>query len=154
MTNEKLDAALKTLEQALREVSHAQDRGAEWYTKGSSGLYQQVRMWVNKGFDAIREARAAAEPGDGDSFPQRDRAIEILRCERDGAMAQRDWYIKLLAKFWRITPPDVKAPDGRTFQFVDPDPQRSLRIIRECMEEAERQMQAEATPAKSEGGQP
>lgn len=66
-SKERLDAALKTLEQALHEVRHAQDCGAEWYTKGSSGLYQQVRMWVNKGFDAIREARAAPETPDAPS---------------------------------------------------------------------------------------
>ena len=49
--------ALNTVEQALREVQHAQSVGASWYTRGSSGLYGQVAMWVRKGFEAIAAAK-------------------------------------------------------------------------------------------------
>jgi len=45
--------ALETLEQTLREVRHAQSSGANWYTRGASGLYQQVAMHVRRGFEAI-----------------------------------------------------------------------------------------------------
>lgn len=40
--------AAKVAKQALAEVRHAQDNGSRWYTKGESGLFQQVRMWLNK----------------------------------------------------------------------------------------------------------
>jgi vacuolar-type H+-ATPase subunit I/STV1 len=59
---ERLTEALKVTEQALREVRHAQECGAEWYTRGERGLYMQVRMWVNKGFEAIKLASTEA-PG-------------------------------------------------------------------------------------------
>ena len=50
----KLRSALKICRQALLEVNHAQECGANWYTRGEAGLYRQVRMWVHKGFDAIK----------------------------------------------------------------------------------------------------
>lgn len=58
MTNapETLEA-LKTAHQALLEVAHAQDVGPEWYTRGASGLRQQVGMWVRRGLDALNKAR-------------------------------------------------------------------------------------------------
>lgn len=49
--------ALKTAHQALLEVAHAQDVGPEWYTRGASGLRQQVAMWVRRGLDALNKAR-------------------------------------------------------------------------------------------------
>jgi len=49
--------ALKTAHQALLEVRHAQQVGPEWYTRGAGGLFQQVRMWVDRGLDAINKAR-------------------------------------------------------------------------------------------------
>ena len=51
---DKAIAALKVCHQALLEVMHAQEVGASWYTRGESGLYAQVRMWVRNGFEAIR----------------------------------------------------------------------------------------------------
>lgn len=51
-----LDAALAVVNQALLEVAHAQSCGANWYTRGASGLYQQVAMWVRKGREAIAKA--------------------------------------------------------------------------------------------------
>lgn len=45
-----LEAAMKIAHQAL---AHAQAVGANWYTRGASGLYQQVAMWVRKGREAI-----------------------------------------------------------------------------------------------------
>lgn len=44
--------ALEIAMQALREVDHAQQNGARWYTKGESGLYQHVRMWIRRGLEA------------------------------------------------------------------------------------------------------
>lgn len=54
---ENLRGALKVTHRALFEVSHAQQSGANWYTRGESGLYQQVAMWVRKGFEAIDSVR-------------------------------------------------------------------------------------------------
>lgn len=54
--------ALKTAQQALLEVRHAQSVGCEWYTKGHSGLYQQVEMWSRRGLEAIKKAEFFIEP--------------------------------------------------------------------------------------------
>jgi hypothetical protein len=56
----ELHAALPILSQALLEVAHAQECGAQWYTRGADGLYNQVAMWVRKG----RAAIAAVQPKD------------------------------------------------------------------------------------------
>jgi hypothetical protein len=53
---EQLRESIKTMRQALCEVAHAQREGAGWYTRGSSGLYQQVSMWVRRGRDAAEAA--------------------------------------------------------------------------------------------------
>jgi uncharacterized protein YoxC len=58
---DRLNAALDVLQQTLLEVSHAQQCGADWYTKGASGLRQQVAMWVHKGQTAINSARNRGE---------------------------------------------------------------------------------------------
>jgi len=61
--NKVLDAAwpdIKTMQQALLEMKHAQSAGPEWYTRGESGLKQQVRMWLDKGLkssEAINKLR-------------------------------------------------------------------------------------------------
>ena len=54
----ELDAALDVCNQMILEVNHAQSNGSDWYTKGESGLYQQVSMWIGKASDAIKKARA------------------------------------------------------------------------------------------------
>ena len=43
---------LKTANQALLEVHHAQVSGSQWYTRGERGLSLQVSMWVKRGLDA------------------------------------------------------------------------------------------------------
>lgn len=52
----ELEAALRVTHQALLEVRHAQECGPGWYTRGESGLYQQVSMWVRRGLEAITKA--------------------------------------------------------------------------------------------------
>lgn len=55
--SERLDAlehAVRVCSQTMLEVGGAQLRGAGWYTKGASGLYQQVDMHVRRANDAIR----------------------------------------------------------------------------------------------------
>jgi hypothetical protein len=54
--------ALKTAHQALLEVTHAQDVGPEWYTRGASGLRQQVAMWVTRGLEALNKTRPVWQP--------------------------------------------------------------------------------------------
>lgn len=53
---EELRAALKVAKQALAEFSHAQECGPEWYTRGESGMYAQVRLWMRRGHEAISKA--------------------------------------------------------------------------------------------------
>lgn len=59
------------------------------------------------------------------------------------AEARVAYFSKLLASFWRITPPDIKVPDGRTFEFIDPDPHRTLRVIRDAMTGAMAQLEVQ-----------
>lgn len=40
---------LKDFRQMVFEVSHAYECGSGWYTKGESGLRNQVRMWIERG---------------------------------------------------------------------------------------------------------
>jgi hypothetical protein len=55
---ERLRAALEIAQQAILEFSVAQERGPQWYTHGADGMYRQVRLWLQKGMDACREALA------------------------------------------------------------------------------------------------
>lgn len=50
-----IEEQVKVLQQTLLEVSHAQQCGAEWYTKGEAGLFSQVSMWIRRGQTAIDE---------------------------------------------------------------------------------------------------
>lgn len=50
--NAALREALEVAMQTVREVSHAQENGARWYTDGATGLYQQIRRHVRRAFDA------------------------------------------------------------------------------------------------------
>lgn len=56
---ERLRAALPDAEQALIEVLAAQERGANWYTRGADGLFQIVNRWAHKGLNAIRSVHSA-----------------------------------------------------------------------------------------------
>ena len=62
----QIEAALKVTHQALIETMHAQEVGASWYTKGESGLYQQVHMWVRKGLEAIAACSVSENTGNHD----------------------------------------------------------------------------------------
>ena len=79
---------LKIMEQALMEVRHAQEVGANWYTRGESGLYQQVSMWVRKGFTAVNAARAAltkpAAPVEGSKYSD-----QCVACDTPTVCAQK-----------------------------------------------------------------
>ena len=57
---------VKVLEQTILEVAHAQQCGADWYTKGENGLYAQVAMWVQRGQTAINEIKDLAPPEDSE----------------------------------------------------------------------------------------
>lgn len=52
---DSLRDSIKTANQALMEVDHAQNIGPGWYTRGEDGLRQQVRMWVRRGLEATRK---------------------------------------------------------------------------------------------------
>lgn len=51
-----VDEALRVAQQALMEVAHAQEVGPQWYSRGESGLRNQVDMWVRKGLTALQAA--------------------------------------------------------------------------------------------------
>jgi hypothetical protein len=53
---ESYRAAIKVAYQALLEFSHAQESGPGWYTRGQNGMYAQVRMWLDRGLEAVRGA--------------------------------------------------------------------------------------------------
>lgn len=59
MNIKRLEESIAIINQAFLEIAHAQLNGPKWYTKGEDGLYQQVGMWVNRGFKAIDAAREA-----------------------------------------------------------------------------------------------
>jgi hypothetical protein len=49
---------LADIKQAFNEIQHAQSVGADWYSKGERGLFQQVRMWLQKGREAVARIEA------------------------------------------------------------------------------------------------
>jgi len=51
-----LREALKVAQQAILEFSHAQESGPSWYTRGANGMYQQVRLWLDRGMTAVSGA--------------------------------------------------------------------------------------------------
>lgn len=57
-----VEGSLKVIEQALIEVRVAQERGANWYTHGSDGLYRQIDLWVRKGFAAMAKVKSDLFP--------------------------------------------------------------------------------------------
>ena len=57
----KLIAVIKVLRQTVLEVRHAQDQGSRWYTKGDSGLFQQVRLHLNRADVAIKSVESALD---------------------------------------------------------------------------------------------
>ena len=67
--------ALDDIEQLIREVRHAQSVGSAWYTKGASGLYQQISMWLGKGHEAAKKLRQALHPAQPVGEPSRKRAL-------------------------------------------------------------------------------
>ncbi len=52
----KLREALELCNQFVLEVSHAMQSGPSWYTKGESGLRNQVHMWIDRAAKAIKAA--------------------------------------------------------------------------------------------------
>jgi len=54
---EAADSCFKIMEQFLIEVSHAQEVGPWWFTKGEPALIQQVDLWVRKGRTALADYR-------------------------------------------------------------------------------------------------
>jgi len=47
--------SIDTIKQTLLEVKHAQYSGSDWYTRGERGLFQQVRLHLDKADKAIKE---------------------------------------------------------------------------------------------------
>ena len=66
---------IKTIQQTFMEVAHAQHNGSAWYTKGDSGLYQQVSMWLGRGQAALADLEK--------QLAERDAAL--ARCVEENA---------------------------------------------------------------------
>lgn len=59
---DELIAVIKVLQQTVMEVKAAQNRGPEWYTKGSTGLYVQVRTHLDKADAALKSIEPILNP--------------------------------------------------------------------------------------------
>lgn len=57
VTNEEFEKCLQDINQAFLEIAHAQRNGPSWYTRGENGMYQQVSMWLSRGFDATERIK-------------------------------------------------------------------------------------------------
>jgi len=53
--------AIKVLDQTVREVRHAQQCGARWYTKGDDGLFQQVRLHLDRADKALKSIESVLD---------------------------------------------------------------------------------------------
>lgn len=59
------------------------------------------------------------------------------RRHMDQLAAQNDHLVKILSNITLCMPaPPVKLDDGRTMQFVDPDPARTLKLLQRSIEQA------------------
>ena len=54
----KAKAALDQSMQFISEVCHAREVGPDWYTRGESGLFQQIGAKIHKTVDAVKPAQA------------------------------------------------------------------------------------------------
>ncbi len=60
----ELIEVIKVLQQTVMEVKAAQNRGPEWYTKGATGLYSQVRLHIDKAEEALESIKPALDKFD------------------------------------------------------------------------------------------
>ncbi len=60
----RLSGHMQISRQAHIEFLHAWEVGPSWYTKGESGLRQQVRHWLDKGLEATSGFEPSPGPAD------------------------------------------------------------------------------------------
>lgn len=66
-----------------------------------------------------------------------DRDLTHLAHHRDQLAAQNEHLVKILSNITLcLPPPPVKLDDGRTMQFVDPDPARTLNLLQRSIQQA------------------
>lgn len=66
-----------------------------------------------------------------------DRDVVHYMRHRDQLAAQNERLVKILSAITLCLPPPlVKLDDGRTMQFVDPDPARTLKLLQKSIEQA------------------
>jgi hypothetical protein len=53
----ELEEKINILQQAILEFAHARSCGPDWYTRGESGMYQQVGLWIDRGQEAVNDAK-------------------------------------------------------------------------------------------------
>lgn len=71
-------------------------------------------------------------------------AMHYMR-HRDALAAQNERLVKILSAITLCLPPPlVKLDDGRTMQFVDPDPARTLKLLQKSIEQAMAAVDGEA----------
>lgn len=61
---------------------------------------------------------------------------EVTAAERDLARGRAEHFVGLFANVWKFAPDDIKAPDGRMMRFVDPDPHRTLAVVKQTLDSA------------------
>ncbi len=76
-----------------------------------------------------------------------DRDLAHYAHHRDQLAAQNEHLVKILSNITLcMPPPPVKLDDGRTMQFVDPDPARTLKLLQRSIEQARSAVNPEAKP--------
>lgn len=74
-----------------------------------------------------------------------DRDLMHYAHHRDQLAAQNEHLVKILSNITLcLPPPPVKLDDGRTMQFVDPDPARTLKLLQRSIEQARSAVNPEA----------
>jgi hypothetical protein len=77
-----------------------------------------------------------------------ERAVHYAQ-HRDQLAAQNERLVKILSTITLcLPPPPVKLDDGRTMQFVDPDPASTLKLLQRSIEQA----RATVNPEAKSGG--
>ena len=73
--------------------------------------------------------------------------IDMLECELRTLQARYANAIRLITNFvGLLPPPDVTTPDGRVFQFNAPNPQDTLRRLRDAVDRMREELQVPPAP--------
>jgi hypothetical protein len=77
-----------------------------------------------------------------------ERENEVLRIERDHARAQYDMAAKQLAGIWHLLSPDDVTVGDKTYRFVDPNANETLRELTRRIKEIPEPLRTPSTNEK------